>query len=697
MTPSESPPPYTPRDPLVSPSPERRTSPEPGEDPTRSSVSLRGGYLRAIPRESDPVLSPTAYFEERNFDSEQIPSLMVLDVDIHPGTKRDELPFPLSQQDREARNITNQDWDTFVNYLLTELGSDEISGESEKGRRWGTMTPEEFFQAKLKMENIVGEWNEAFFMPRGIHFNAKFSFAAPTAPSSSQPVPQESTPAAVPAYAEAPLPDESNRSIEQPPQPEHYGHPWMMPGRGMHPAMFMGPRGRGMHGGPFMPHGGPFIAHPFLAHQLAAGRGMGGGPFGRGRQLGRGAHGPGRGHHRNHRSRSSSSSSSSSSISSVSSLSASSIANTDAAQVRDAIATFRLDPTRKSHLKMAVNALHKDLRQKHKELRRTPSSCSRENKKDYKENKRAIKEQLRGLKDEIHSMKKERKNERRTQKQARKAAKKAAKEQRKAERRGGSRTSYTDDATLVGDTHTGQERGFTSVEDEDLTTPQPDAQSLNTTVSRSDSNATESPRLATLSKADRKLEIKARQHDAQAEHWERQAQHWQHQIDHYMQVYAHHDVQRRYQDERRAALIGGAPESPNPDKAEKLAEKRAKQLQKSQQARDKHMAKAEVVRQKLAQQRVKAEQMAVSARKQAAETRARMEYQAVSGDWESTRSGPGNALGSYFENMGKRIETWGEHFGRDMEAWGEQFGKDMEAWGHRVEQMGEGRGQGRGR
>lgn len=128
---------------------------------------------------SDIPPSPSAalYFDER---PTQIPppsnDPLVHHLTVRTGSCPDDLPY---QAEWAARDVTPQDWATFVNFLipdhdaarneaiLGEKGATEGStaGESEK---LGREISEDAAQRRREVEATVQQWNDGFFRPRGI-------------------------------------------------------------------------------------------------------------------------------------------------------------------------------------------------------------------------------------------------------------------------------------------------------------------------------------------------------------------------------------------------------------------------------------------------------------------------------------------------------------------------------------------------
>ena len=143
------------------------------------------------------------------------------------------------------------------------------------------------------------------------------------------------------------------------------------------------------------------------------------------------SHDQGHGHRRDRgarasrrRSSSTSSSSSSSSDSSISSLSSDGLEGANVDHVRQALASFRLDPTNRRHVKSAVRQLHRDLRAESKRTKKETKG-SRHNRAEVRATKKEIKASVKGLLKEARTLKRAEKRQRKADRQFRKAERKA--------------------------------------------------------------------------------------------------------------------------------------------------------------------------------------------------------------------------------------------------------------------------------
>ncbi|MCJ1485247.1 hypothetical protein MMC06_005421 [Schaereria dolodes] len=504
------PPPYTPHDPhapaLLSPTSQRTPNAVLPDVPVRTS--LRGGYIRSVEEpEEDSFSSAAAYLQERPFVLPLPHPEIIRRQEITATTTRDDMQLPIDDL-LLARDVTEQDWATFTNYVIAELDANI----EEKILENRYMAEEQFQECRHKIEGIFAEWNEGFFRPRNMRISPTFSFQ----PSGKSPSP-------VPSYRTTTDHAGSSASpgtIDSAANPNDFTNAHLSMHR-------LGPMTPGRHGA-YFPHEDfsrstqpvrgearqasqpslPFGRSPLgwiggmttqalayaervreqAAEQQARAQSMGNHVQAQARTYARGMtedvrdrvvehhnnvwrasqefrdssaahrggfrgdhhhhhspdihwhgswggrhqrprsvhrHGPSDGHHR--RSRSVSSSSSSSSGSSITSISSDDLDGADVEGVRQTFASFRLDPTKKQHLNVAVRQLRSDLRAQRKGGRKERQQQTREIKADLNMQKRAIKSEIKALVKEGRAFKKEAKRQRKAERRARKAERKADK------------------------------------------------------------------------------------------------------------------------------------------------------------------------------------------------------------------------------------------------------------------------------
>lgn len=162
------PPPYTAyqADPAMTPDYEAPEAVAGSSLPIRTS--LRGGYTRSIPDQESEVstlLSPAAYFEERRFQCDVASEeLEFLEHNIHfdSSTTPTRLPFPRPSDGYLRRDVTGQDWATFVNYLF--------SNQQKRPNPNHLNSPEQ----RERIRSVIAEWNVGFFTPRLIRIIEHF-------------------------------------------------------------------------------------------------------------------------------------------------------------------------------------------------------------------------------------------------------------------------------------------------------------------------------------------------------------------------------------------------------------------------------------------------------------------------------------------------------------------------------------------
>jgi hypothetical protein len=613
------PPPYSEVDPRSN-----ITTDPPLTSPSR--ISLRGGYLRGVAFRDDP--SAALYFEERAHAFNQDMPLVVVDRDITAETVREDLPFPGFES---SRAVTEQDWQTFVNYLLTELGNETSHDKNHKK----ALTAEEFYQRQSKIEGLIAEWNEGFFQPRSIKIIPHFYFQRRKSPT--------------PTYRTLPEDQGSSTHMNSPLANPYIPHINANFGGFMGQHQHFGHAPLGHHSGPFRagynghPFGGPFrqgpgfgrgrngVRHGMIHHHHHMDHDRRWGPredtrhqnrehrgsrgrrrhdsetssessesesesddsdmHGRGGWRGRGGRGNRR--HRGERNESrnrSSSCSSESSFSSLSSVSSGELNEGNVDRLREAIATFRLDTTNTQQNKIAFKELKRKIREQRKEAKRN-DGCKSFTKAETRAIKKELKNDLKGLRKEAKAYQKAKKEQRKAAKKEAKAAKKDGKNARK----------YQSDR----DQFNGQENASTR---------------SNTFISPSESDSSHRSDIGAL-----RMEQEAQRLENEADRVVREG-------------------------EKNCRGIN------HPEKR-KIA-----------------MASHEQAAQSLRQE-------ANRIRSQIEVTRNAASYHTIS----PTSPGFATRAANLGEDFGRRMEIWGEQFGRSMERWGEDFGRRMEAKGKDIE------------
>lgn len=103
--------------------------------------------------------SAAAYFESRPATLRNTGPPSVYNIAVTSNTQPQDLPFP---EGFRSHGVHDQDWLTFVNYLLSDFifsASRDVTDRKECGGSGNTNNT---------LEVTVAEWNEGFFNPRGL-------------------------------------------------------------------------------------------------------------------------------------------------------------------------------------------------------------------------------------------------------------------------------------------------------------------------------------------------------------------------------------------------------------------------------------------------------------------------------------------------------------------------------------------------
>ncbi|MCJ1405408.1 hypothetical protein MMC11_008636 [Xylographa trunciseda] len=772
------PPAYSPRDPQT-PSSDASFQPDTPISPLRPSI--RGGYLSIIhdPQEV-PFSSAAAYFESRPYDIDVPIATILIEHKITPHTTQDDLPLqsliPGHPSGLETRDVHPQDWATFVNYIISELnGSTSVRDQnSEKN-----VSREVFEERRQRIEAVVAEWNEGFFGPRRIRFVPEFSYAIPHRQSSPTPSyrtflttqgPQESIsfglPVPQPAFRGTPMTPPPNFGHHRQPEaqnPRMIAQPGGAPGRYPIPFNLFGTAGgRGWHWGGRGNNGGRRGRHRTGMDDGDSHRGHrrgGNGHRGRStstsssssddhhgrRRRGKGHrarpsstsssssddhHGRRKGrHHRSSSTSSVSSSSSSSSNDSASSISSDELRGVEPTDIRQAIANFRLDPTRKQHVKQAVRQLRSELRSHRKSVSRGSAEQSKALRAETRSQKRLIKS-------EVKSLWKEAKQYKKGLKQQRRAEKRMIKAEKQARRRGrGQDVSSLETYPMsIPGSFPGQVSGSRDVEAGprlsglDQFSLNPGAGELRRGFGQ-DLSMGGGPRgLGGRQRLGVVLEARARTasglRDVGVDTEEMRRRAGDADIQNQLAIKRQEELEKRQEKEARnqerqvekQALRREKEVEFQGEEADKAAAQRMLEQARASKEREMDAARQRQDLEKDTVQRTRDQEMAAVERENIAFQRQRDLDRAVHvpGQWptsQTVRQGtlidndaglgtsrgfgrrpnnttpnvnPGAPSGrSYFDRPGVRISQWGERFGRDAAVRGERFGRDAGVWGER--------------
>ncbi|KAI9892229.1 MAG: hypothetical protein M1814_001688 [Vezdaea aestivalis] len=225
MTPLEPPPPYSPDDPNSRPLtpahaaqaasvPTLALTPTDG-DPRASpaiftppaSPNQHSHQLSDVAAEEPAFSASLAYFESRPTIMQLPPEVLFHDLIITEDSGPDNLPYPQPELVWKARDVTDQDWLTFKNFLFPlaqmaanaqiverkmqaeldrreqeqpnaeinalyppQLGAVPGSRDTDEKSKWTPVEPEA--ERAERVGIVLAEWNEGFFQPRGLKLTA---------------------------------------------------------------------------------------------------------------------------------------------------------------------------------------------------------------------------------------------------------------------------------------------------------------------------------------------------------------------------------------------------------------------------------------------------------------------------------------------------------------------------------------------
>ncbi|KAF3480260.1 putative transporter [Arthroderma uncinatum] len=170
--PDDAPPPYTPTDPLTPASTLNDSSSQISADHIAENIL---SYTHAV--EAPNFISAAPFFSERGLpatnqsDTRPFEHTLVL---YKRSQAKDYSRYPRCWRSK-SEEITQHDWDTFLNYLLpSHLGPasshpqlpQKLRAEIERDRKDRPQETEEERQARISA--VIQEWNISFFRPRGV-------------------------------------------------------------------------------------------------------------------------------------------------------------------------------------------------------------------------------------------------------------------------------------------------------------------------------------------------------------------------------------------------------------------------------------------------------------------------------------------------------------------------------------------------
>lgn len=167
------PPPYTPYPTTRDSTPSTNSL---GLPPTDNSLSQPNSQTN-LGDNSDEILlhiSGAAYFELRPPPFHQSPNVHIHRLSIPSDVDFTTLPFPRPAQTWLDGDVNDQDWATFLNHLIPICGSPRVV-QTPKGYPIPRKLDGSQRQiAGKKLDAVIQEWNENFFLPRGLQVHREF-------------------------------------------------------------------------------------------------------------------------------------------------------------------------------------------------------------------------------------------------------------------------------------------------------------------------------------------------------------------------------------------------------------------------------------------------------------------------------------------------------------------------------------------
>ncbi|KAL8670512.1 MAG: hypothetical protein Q9168_004964 [Polycauliona sp. 1 TL-2023] len=137
-------------------------------------------------------------------------STLPLQISVLPDTTSSDLPMPEPQQILIDRDVSPHDWMTFTNHLLPNIkpnSSRDARQEKVEEKRPVGQAPSALPITESKrrqlVKNVTQEWNQGFFLPRGIEIIARVE-ATPSSRGSLRPTRSHASVRRPPAESTAP-------------------------------------------------------------------------------------------------------------------------------------------------------------------------------------------------------------------------------------------------------------------------------------------------------------------------------------------------------------------------------------------------------------------------------------------------------------------------------------------------------------
>ncbi|MCJ1311598.1 hypothetical protein MMC25_005271 [Agyrium rufum] len=177
------------QDPAVNPPNRSNTSTSPSQPPT--TLDGEDGYMSGAP-----------YFAMRRPTRSRPLDIINYRMAFNPRSTREIVPFPSPANKFREREVNNYDWSTFLNYIFplptlpppspSQPNWSQYGGNEKRSRRSARPPPpvqtpvaeepldlEKETARRSQVQAVVEEWNDGFFLPRGLRVTLRFPLISP--------------------------------------------------------------------------------------------------------------------------------------------------------------------------------------------------------------------------------------------------------------------------------------------------------------------------------------------------------------------------------------------------------------------------------------------------------------------------------------------------------------------------------------
>ncbi|CAO1604206.1 hypothetical protein XANCAGTX0491_007771 [Xanthoria calcicola] len=142
-------------------------------------------------RNGTTFVSGAAYFARRPPTQPKPTTTLPCHIAVLPDTTSADLPMPKPERILIDRDVTPHDWLAFINHLvpcnLVNRSSNAVQEKLGEKRPVDTAAPASTSSERSRQQDVIAivqEWNQGFFLPRGVKIIARFEIIPPAQPSS---------------------------------------------------------------------------------------------------------------------------------------------------------------------------------------------------------------------------------------------------------------------------------------------------------------------------------------------------------------------------------------------------------------------------------------------------------------------------------------------------------------------------------